>query len=297
MDLPPTRGQAFQRAVRLRCPWCGIGRLFRGRFRMHDACPHCGRVFAPEPGFYLGSIYINYGVTVIVTGLLYAGLVLGLGTPQRVALPTCLAVAVLFPVWFFRYARSLLVALDSSVNRHQRPADDGRDRAAAEAARLTALAADDASAGCLMGVVLALIILFGLAMAAATLFFAGAFSPPRGRPDDGVDLGLRRPTHARSAQACIIVTPNPQASGTATRSQNSTSRTISNADAAVVGPPAGSCSEVGSCLMPTPVAAVAAPCAGTGGEAPGCGPATGRTSRLQTNPRASSPASTDIVWS
>ncbi|MFM8379573.1 MAG: hypothetical protein ACKOB1_09650 [Planctomycetia bacterium] len=40
------------------------------------------------------------------------------------------------------------------------------------AEELTALTADDARAGCLMGIVLVLIILFGLLMAAATLWFA-----------------------------------------------------------------------------------------------------------------------------
>jgi hypothetical protein len=86
---------------------------------MHDACGHCGLSFRREPGFYLGSIYLNYGATVIVTGLLYAALVLGAGASNEAALGICLAVAVLLPVLLFRHARSLLLALDSSVNSRQ----------------------------------------------------------------------------------------------------------------------------------------------------------------------------------
>jgi uncharacterized protein (DUF983 family) len=78
-NRPSARGRAFVGALRLRCPGCGQGRLFRGPFRMHDGCGACGLSYRREPGFYLGSIYVNYGVTVIVTGLLYGGLVLDAG--------------------------------------------------------------------------------------------------------------------------------------------------------------------------------------------------------------------------
>lgn len=115
----------------------------------------------------------------IVTGLLYAALVLGIGTSNETALGICLAVAVLLPVLLFRHARSLLLALDSSVNSRQAGALGEVEEATASSGRevhsareLRALSGDDARAGCLMGVVLVLIILFGLLMAAATLWFA-----------------------------------------------------------------------------------------------------------------------------
>jgi len=56
---------------------------------MHDACAGCGASFRRESGFYLGSIYINYGVTVVVTGALYALLVLVGGTTHETALTVC----------------------------------------------------------------------------------------------------------------------------------------------------------------------------------------------------------------
>jgi uncharacterized protein (DUF983 family) len=164
------------RAAALACPRCGRGRLFerffgRGFFRMRPACDQCGLAFTREPGFYLGSIYINYGATVLLTGGLYAVLVLLAGWSADAALTACLAVAVAFPILFFRHARSFLLALDATVNRQQSQPDGGGDAGSLTGDQLASLTSDDARAGCLMGFVLVLIILFGLGMAAATLFF------------------------------------------------------------------------------------------------------------------------------
>ena len=184
-DRDPSGGRlaAVGRALMLRCPRCGGGRLFRGWFRMHDACPACGVSFAREPGFYLGSIYINYGVTVIATGALYATLVAGVGVSHETALAACLAVAVVLPVIFFRHARSLLLAIDGSVNRGQSPgAAEGEN----SREHLAGLAADDGRAGCAMGVALVLVLLFGLGMAVVTvLWSAGDTTGPAA---DAVDL-------------------------------------------------------------------------------------------------------------
>ena len=38
---------------------------------MHEACPHCGRPFQRGPGFFLGSIYFNYGVTALLVTVMY----------------------------------------------------------------------------------------------------------------------------------------------------------------------------------------------------------------------------------
>jgi len=72
--------------LRLLCPRCGQGRLFTGWFAISAACPHCGLDFKREPGFYLGSISINYGVTALGTGALYALLVFVFGTSHEAAL-------------------------------------------------------------------------------------------------------------------------------------------------------------------------------------------------------------------
>lgn len=141
---------------------------------MHAACAACGASFAREPGFYLGSIYVNYGVTVLVTGALYAALVAVVGVSHEAALTACLAVAVVLPVVCFRHARSLLLAIDGSVNRRQSPGDvtGGLDESSRE--HLAGLSADDGRAGCAMGVALAMVLLFGLGMAVATVLWSAA---------------------------------------------------------------------------------------------------------------------------
>ena len=42
-DIPPlTLGTAILRGVRLRCPHCGIGKMFTRYLRVADSCAHCG---------------------------------------------------------------------------------------------------------------------------------------------------------------------------------------------------------------------------------------------------------------
>ena len=176
---PHSRLQTMVRAVRLRCPACGIGPLFRGLFAMAPECGRCGYSYRREPGFYLGSIYINYGVTAISTILLYALMVMGLGASHERALAVSLVVAVVLPIVLFRWARALLLALDNSVNAYQshggamgcEDAADAGTEAGLNLQHLTHLKADDGNAGCMMGVALAMILLFGLLMGGVTLYF------------------------------------------------------------------------------------------------------------------------------
>jgi uncharacterized protein (DUF983 family) len=100
------------RALRLRCPLCGQGKLFRGWFASNDRCSSCGADLKREPGFYLGSIYYNYGLTSLIVAIAYP-LLLFSGTMSNDALLySSLAFVVIFPLWFFRYARSLWLGFD-----------------------------------------------------------------------------------------------------------------------------------------------------------------------------------------
>jgi uncharacterized protein (DUF983 family) len=33
---------------------------------MYEKCPSCGQSYSPEPGFFYGSMYVSYGVTVAI---------------------------------------------------------------------------------------------------------------------------------------------------------------------------------------------------------------------------------------
>ena len=72
---------------------------------MHETCPACGRRFNRDAGYLLGSVYFNYGVTASIVVAIYFAMFFGdiLSNEQRLIVLS--AFGVLFPIWFFRYAR------------------------------------------------------------------------------------------------------------------------------------------------------------------------------------------------
>jgi uncharacterized protein (DUF983 family) len=100
------------RAFRLRCPACGRAPIFRGWFSMYDECLACGRRFNRDAGYLLGSIYFNYGATAMLVVIMYFAMFFGhvLTNGQRLAVLSVFG--ILFPTWFFRYARALWIAFD-----------------------------------------------------------------------------------------------------------------------------------------------------------------------------------------
>lgn len=109
-------GQIVASAIRLRCPRCGAGKLFRGPFSMHARCPNCKLNFEREQGYFVGAIYINYAVTVAIAvpGYLVLDYLLGLSLASQLTL--WISFAIIFPLLFFRHSRSLWVGLDYFFN-------------------------------------------------------------------------------------------------------------------------------------------------------------------------------------
>ncbi len=103
--------EMLRRGVRLRCPCCGYGPLFRSTFRMYDRCLACDEPFEREPGQWLGAVYINLLLTMgaVLVGLLIVDLV---WAPQ---LAGQLAVGVGFaaagPLVFYRHAKGLWTSI------------------------------------------------------------------------------------------------------------------------------------------------------------------------------------------
>ena len=92
---------------------------------MHERCAACGLRFEREPGYFVGAIYINYAATAAVAlgSVFLLDVLVGLSLRQQLTLGVGLGVLV--PVVFFRYARSLWLALDYLVTR----ADERGERA------------------------------------------------------------------------------------------------------------------------------------------------------------------------
>ncbi|MCA9092401.1 MAG: DUF983 domain-containing protein [Planctomycetaceae bacterium] len=115
MAAPP-RGLLLQRALRLDCPRCGEERMFQGLFYMKPVCGHCGLKYEREPGYFLGSIYVNYGVTAVLSAVMYITGRFRIGLSNQLLLPILLTFCIVFPVLIFRYARAWWLAMDLSFD-------------------------------------------------------------------------------------------------------------------------------------------------------------------------------------
>lgn len=116
-DFQLSFGQALSRAFRVCCPYCGDGALFAGLLRMNSVCPECGTKLERDGGYFLGSTYINYGLTAGLTTVTYVVLHFGLDVSNQVLMPGLMAFCLIFPLIFFRYARSLWLSLDCFFDR------------------------------------------------------------------------------------------------------------------------------------------------------------------------------------
>ena len=117
-------GEMLRRALGLRCPRCGEGQLFGGWFAMHETCGVCGLRFEREPGYFVGAIYVNYAVTAVLCLGSAIALDVAIGIPLWAQLTLAGALAVLVPLGFFRYSRSLWLGIEHFVTS----ADDAMER-------------------------------------------------------------------------------------------------------------------------------------------------------------------------
>lgn len=117
---PPARPQIetlIGRALRLRCPKCGVGQLYRNWTRMHERCSHCNLRIQRDGGYYLGATYINYGLTALSMTSMFLFLRLGLNISTQTIIWPLFSFCVVFPILIFRHARALWLALDCQFDR------------------------------------------------------------------------------------------------------------------------------------------------------------------------------------
>lgn len=103
-----SKTQIFVRGITHRCPNCGSKKLFREGtlFKLNHECPDCGLKIERDEGFFLGSMTLNYTVTILafllpVLGLYLAGVLSGVTASVLAAIG-----AVLVPIAFYRASRS-----------------------------------------------------------------------------------------------------------------------------------------------------------------------------------------------
>jgi uncharacterized protein (DUF983 family) len=105
----------FWHALRLRCPYCGRGKLFSHGFTMNDHCSNCGWIFEREEGYWTGAVAVNLVVAeflaaagAIPLAIMQASpvLVMGIGVPLVIALP----------ILFYRHSKSFWMAFDFMIH-------------------------------------------------------------------------------------------------------------------------------------------------------------------------------------
>lgn len=102
----------FFNAFRLRCAVCKQGKIFKGWFGIRERCPVCNVEVEREAGFFLGSIYFNYGLTCTIALVVFLVGYFALNIPPIFLYPPLFLFVISFPLWFLRYARASLTVFD-----------------------------------------------------------------------------------------------------------------------------------------------------------------------------------------
>lgn len=120
----PSVWRMLARGLVRRCPRCGAGRLFATWFRMVERCPGCRLQFEREPDFFLGAYVVNLAVTegLLLVGLFAYILVVANGhdLPVAPAVAVAVVLAVVGPLTFFPFSRTIWAAVDLAM-RPDRP--------------------------------------------------------------------------------------------------------------------------------------------------------------------------------
>jgi len=83
---------------------------------MARECSLCGLVFERAQGYFVGAIYINYAVSSVIAVGGFFVLWAWFDLPTRWQFAIWVPFLIVFPLWFFRYSRSLWLAIEYLVN-------------------------------------------------------------------------------------------------------------------------------------------------------------------------------------
>src|SRR5688500_9677104 len=108
--------QVIARAIRLRCPACGQGQVYRAGFRLNNRCHACGLPFIREQGYFVGAIYVNLLTTELIIFAAYLVLLFTLSSVSGVIVAILCALAVIFPIIFYPFTRSLWIGIDHIID-------------------------------------------------------------------------------------------------------------------------------------------------------------------------------------
>ena len=101
----------FQALRRGLCPVCRSARIFTARWRMHETCPVCGTRFERAPGYFVGAMYISYGLAMLILIVMVVAFELGAlrSWPLPLVVTLALVIYLLLVPALFRWSRILWI--------------------------------------------------------------------------------------------------------------------------------------------------------------------------------------------
>jgi len=110
---PPPKWKTF---IKGRCPRCRRGKVFPYSIlslsfhKMNTKCPHCDFRYEVEPGFFFGSMYLNYGFSILIAGITGAGISHLFSNPTPWHFLTGISIITfLCAPFIFRFSRIILL--------------------------------------------------------------------------------------------------------------------------------------------------------------------------------------------
>jgi uncharacterized protein (DUF983 family) len=107
--------------VSARCPRCRRGPVFRSNLlgligEVNEVCPVCGLRFLRETGYFLGAMYISYGLGVLTILPVAVLLAVVLEWPLAVVLTVVVLQSLLSMPLFLRLSRLIWMHVDQAID-------------------------------------------------------------------------------------------------------------------------------------------------------------------------------------
>ena len=104
-----------------RCPRCRRGQIFKpglsGAFGlMNDVCGVCGLRFLRESGYFLGAMYVSYGLGVLTILPVASALAVVVEWPLWAVMTVTLILTLLLMPIFLRYSRVIWLYVDQQID-------------------------------------------------------------------------------------------------------------------------------------------------------------------------------------
>jgi uncharacterized protein (DUF983 family) len=129
--MTPNRWTFIRRALRLRCPECGVTRIFKpwrqtrsldDWFQTLHGCPRCGYAYEREQGYFLLAIWgVNYGLIAGIAVIVTYTLDSLYSPPLWKQIVFVIAPLPIFSLLFARHSKALYLAMDHYYDPQAKP--------------------------------------------------------------------------------------------------------------------------------------------------------------------------------